>query len=372
MSILIPYQQLSEEQKGVIRRVSREKGDLFVEGPPGSGKTLISLYTLVDIVRESNVRLLLIIYNHSLYGYLSTALQDLGIRDNITIVTKDKFFWEKASDRPDHKLPYEEKYEMILNNVLNQDLKHEFEVALVDEVQDISKKEWEIINKLANRVLALGDFNQGVYKTDLSKEHITKKGLFEKLTEIFRFHKNIAKVAQHFSRSNENLEKLVSRDSNTQPVLVEATHENRYSKIIEILREIRLFRKRIGIISPDRDELKQLSDFLKSMEIEHHYFTDNKDLRTHDFTSTDPLLITSFSAKGLEFEHVILFGFEHNNEKVKNLITKDKLKDVIYVSITRTNSYLYIIRTPETVKELKDLVIISSNSGNLESIEDLF
>jgi DNA helicase IV len=370
--MLIPYQQLSEEQKGVIRRISRETGDLFVEGPPGSGKTLISLYTLSDIVRESNVRPLLLIYNHSLFGYLSAALKELGIRDNLTIVTKDKFFWDKASITPVGDMSYEDKYQMILDNVYSQRLNHEFDLTLVDEVQDICKQEWEIINRISKRVLALGDFNQGVYKTDLSKDDVTQRGIFERLSEIFRFHKNIAKFAQLFSRTNENLERLVSKDSNVQPILIDSEPSNRNKKILEVLTDIKTYKKRIGVISPDRDELGQLSDYLKSNQFEHHYYESNKDLRTHDFTSNKPLLITSFSSKGLEFEHVILFGFEKGNEKVKNLISTGKLNDLIYVSITRTNSHLYIVRTPETVQELKDLVIPTSNSNDLETIDDLF
>src|SRR5690554_5969745 len=114
MSILIPYNRLSEQQKGVIRRVSRESGNLFVEGPPGSGKTLISLYTLRDMVQNSNVRPLVMMYNHSLYGYLSSALNSLGIRDNLTLSTKDKFFWDMADDRniypPNQDANYSEKY----------------------------------------------------------------------------------------------------------------------------------------------------------------------------------------------------------------------------------------------------------------------
>jgi DNA helicase IV len=370
--MIIPYSSLVEEQKGVIRRISREKGDLFVEGPPGSGKTLISLYTLANIVRESNVRPLLLIYNHSLFGYLSTALKELGIQDNLTIVTKDKFFWDKASDKPKSSLSYEEKYEMILNNVLNQELKKEFDLTLVDEVQDFSQKEWDIVNKISSRVLALGDFNQGVYKTDLSREHIIQRGFSDRLTKIFRFHKNIAKLAQGFSRTNADLESMVAKDSKTQPQLIDIKFNERFQKITEIIKQIKVYRERIGIISADRIELTRLSEYLTSVKVDHHFYDSNVDLRSHDFSSTDPLLISSFSAKGLEFEHVILFGFEENSEKIYDLMKNDKLRDVIYVSITRTNMYLYIIRTPETVKELNELVISSSSTNNLESIDDLF
>jgi DNA helicase IV len=179
-------------------------------------------------------------------------------------------------------------------------------------------------------------------------------------------------LAQSFSRTNESLEGMVSKDSSTQPKLIDTEQEMRFGKISEVLSEIKVFRERIGIISADRFELQQLSKYLTSVNVDHHYYDSNKDLRTHDFSSTDPLLISSFSAKGLEFEHVILFGFEENCEKIQDLKKDDKLRDVLYVSITRTNKNLYVIRTPETVKELNELVITSSNSNNLESIEDLF
>ena len=42
MPILIPYNQLSLEQQDIVRRVSRGDKNLYVEGPAGSGKTLIS------------------------------------------------------------------------------------------------------------------------------------------------------------------------------------------------------------------------------------------------------------------------------------------------------------------------------------------
>jgi DNA helicase IV len=374
--MLIPYNQLSEEQKGVIRRISRESGNLFVEGPPGSGKTLISLYTLRDIVQESNVKPLLMMYNHSLFGYLSSALKELGIQDNLTIVTKDKFFWDKAKEfgikPPDYKAKYDVKYNFLLSGLKNEDIKKEFDVTIVDEIQDLMPEEWELIKRMSKRVLTLGDFNQGVYKTNLTRDNIKSFGIFESLSVIFRFHKNIAKLAKLFSRNNEDLEAKVSKDSQTQPKVIDVTKAAEYSKIAEILKEIKIYRKRIGVISPDNEKLKALAEFLTNSNIDYEYYTTNTDLRTHDFNSTTPLLISSFSAKGLEFEHVVLFGFDNDSVVVSRLKNENKLKDVVYVSITRTNSNLYIVRTPDTVEELKDLVVEAETENVEISIDDIF
>lgn len=374
--MLIPYNQLSEEQKGVIRRISRESGNLFVEGPPGSGKTLISLYTLRDIVQESNVKPLLMMYNHSLFGYLSSALRELGIQDNLTIVTKDKFFWDKAAGfgikPPDYNVKYDVKYNFLLNSLINQDIKKEYDVTIVDEVQDLTSDEWLLIKQMSNRVLTLGDFNQGVYKTNLTRDSIKSYGIFESLSVIFRFHKNIAKLAKLFSKNKEDLESKVSKDSQTHPKIIDVAIDNEFSKISEILKEIKIYRKRIGVISPDNEKLLALSKFLEEIDIDFNYYKSNNDLRTHDFTSTTPLLISSFSAKGLEFEHVILFGFDDNSSIISKLKEENKLKDVIYVSITRTNSNLYIVRTIDTVKELMDLKIEEEKTNDEISIDDIF
>lgn len=374
--MLIPYNQLSEEQKRVIRRVSRVSGNLFVEGPPGSGKTLISLYTLRDIVQESNVRPLLMMYNHSLFGYLSSALKELGIQDNLTIVTKDKFFWDKAAKfgiKPtDFKDKYDVKYTFLLNGLNNQEIEKEFDVTVVDEIQDLMPEEWELIKRMSKRVLTLGDFNQGVYKTNLTRDNIESYGIFEKLSVIFRFHKNIARLAKIFSKNKDDLESKVSKDSQTQPQIIDVTVQLEFSKIAEILNQIKIYRKRIGVISPDNDKLKALSEYLNNSNVDYNYYPSNRDLRSHDFNSTTPLLISSFSAKGLEFEHVILFGFDKTSVVVSRLQDEKKLKDVIYVSITRTNSNLYIIRSPNTVKELKDLKVEEENKKTDISIDDIF
>lgn len=54
MPILIPYNQLSLEQQDIVRRVSRGDKNLYVEGPAGSGKTLISLYALKNFVESES------------------------------------------------------------------------------------------------------------------------------------------------------------------------------------------------------------------------------------------------------------------------------------------------------------------------------
>ena len=368
---LIPYNRLTNDQKGIIRRISRDNDNLFIEGPPGSGKTLISLYTIKDLIESQLATPLVMIYNHSLYGYLQSAFKELGLTDNITIVTKDKFFWDLAKKngvRIVYNLSYEEKYDQLLSELLEKPLETTWDIAIVDEVQDMSKKEWQLVKKLTGKVTSMGDFNQGIYDSDLKREHVTEKSRVEQLFDIFRFHKNIAKIAENFSKKYNALEKKVKKIEQKQVKLIDVS--NSYAEkeeIINILNSLKSQRSRIGIISPNKRKLNELYTTLNSKGINSTYFQNNRDFRNHDFTSNKPLLITSYSAKGLEFENVIVFGFDREVSFIG-----DSADELIYVSITRSNSGLYIIRTPETIKKIKDIRIEEDLIEELESFDDIF
>lgn len=67
------------------------------------------------------------------------------------------------------------------------------------------------------------------------------------------------------------------------------------------------------------------------------------------------MLIPCLSSKGLEFDKVIVFGFDNNMWSVINLKAKDKLQSSIFVAITRSKSDLFIIRNEFTIDEIKEL-----------------
>lgn len=369
---LVPYNKLSEEQKAIIRRVSRQSSDLFVEGPPGSGKTLISLYILKDMIENQSIRPLLVIFNHSLFGYLRSALKELDLTDNITIVTKDKYFWDLAKQKGVYIEGeiYDEKYNSILSGLKNQSFEQVYDIAVVDEVQDLSKEEWDLLNRMTKRITSLGDFDQGVYNTNLTKDEVCHKSTVEKLKDIFRFHRNIAKIAQKFSRSSERLEDKVSRIENKDVQLIDVNSRQETQTIADILKSLRGQRGRVGVLSHNHQRLRELHNALESIGIDTVYFQKNNDLRSHDFTQEIPLLVTSHSAKGLEFEHVILFGFDEDDSNISALRTRGQLQDLLYVSLTRTNSNLYLIRNSSTIKELRDISVGKPEPSI--SIDDIF
>lgn len=311
-----------------------------------------------------------------MFGYLNNAIKDIGIADNITIATKNKYFWELANQMKifvPAEFNMDNKYVFLLKKLAEIKLTVSFDVVLIDEVQDFSELEWTVIKKIAKRIITLGDFDQAINDSGLSYDSMKKHGVYAKLDTIYRFHKKIAKVAQVFSKKKENLVDMTIKDSTTYPITYDVTSGEELDKIVEIINGVRQNKKTIGIITPDKKKLILLSNYLKSKQVIHFYYPENKDLRTHDFNDISPLLITSSSAKGLEFENVILFGFDTDSSAVFQLRRNNRLNDVIYVSITRTNTNLFIVRTPNSIQEILDIKVdIEETQANQPSIDDLF
>lgn len=364
--ILIPYERLSPQQKSTIGNIVRLDSSLNVSGPPGSGKTLISLFLVRSLLIENpNRRILVVMFNHSLFGYLKTAFKELGISDNITIQTKDKLFWDLAENHSVSRnsgYSYDDRYNFILNRLKGIKLKLNYDDIIVDEVQDLRKAEWEIFNTMTKRIISLGDFNQRVYKTDLQARDVLATSRNYKLNRIYRFPSSIAKIANNFV-SDKNSDEIVDRIEETWPKRIEVNSAEEPMKLLELLRELDNRQESKAVICPDKSQLTKLSGYLRSKGVSHNFYMKNKELRNHDFTSYAPALLTAHSSKGLEFDHVILYGF--NKDAVYSGMN---LNEILYVSITRTNSDLYFFQNENTIPEIVDLEL---GNEDVEDIDDL-
>lgn len=370
---MIPsYNDLSPEQKSIIQRISLNPENLYAEGPAGSGKTLISLYAIQRFIDGNLGSILFLMYNKSLYAFLKNAMEEIGVITGATINNKDSFFYYLAKNKGhiiDHGASYEKKFTEI-HNFLNEKIREpEYELVVVDEIQDMKDVEFQIAKKLGKRIVALGDFAQSIYNRDLTRETLIGMGHNESLTSIFRYHRAIAELAQNFT--DKNILPLVKNTAQVTPKIVDVAPNAEFETIGNILKEIAPQKKKVGIITPEHEKLVELHAYLKSRGINNDYYPGNDGLKEHSFKTLNPLLLTSFSAKGLEFAKIILFGFDESIcEKYRK---RKKLNELIFVSITRTISDLFIIRTPNSVSELQNLTVVSSDTEEQEiDMDDLF
>lgn len=129
---------LVKEQVDFRNQVWTEKGNVYVSGFPGSGKSVCLLYAVKTIRdKDPNASILFVEFTHSLIKMIEAALLELGLAE-IQVVT---FF--------DFERNYEGLYDYII----------------CDEVQDMSADLLELMKRRGKRVIVGGDPNQSIYET---------------------------------------------------------------------------------------------------------------------------------------------------------------------------------------------------------------
>lgn len=366
MPVKVPtITDLDPTQKAVVRYEPYD-APMFVNGPPGSGKTHVAILRLQVLLNNGYTNVLFLLYNHSMYGFLRTVFRKMGLNTNVEINTKDIFFSDLAGrkgHRSSYSSDYNTSYNQKLQFLLNCSFSEHYDVIVIDECQDFSETEMSVLKKLTSKIIAVGDMDQAVYQVYPSSYLRNLPSC--KLKTIYRFGRKIAQIAQPFSKSGESLAEKVSIANDTDVFRVKASFDSdAYQKIARIVESKKYTDQTIAILSLTNEQLRNLQAGLRSNNIQCFYAQSNREFRDYDFDSGKPVLITPFSSKGMEFDVVILFGY---NGMLDYGSWTSLQNEIIYVSLTRTSNELYLIQQPDTHRLLRNLpqwVDIDSNISN--------
>lgn len=364
MSILKSYPELSEEQRELISFCTHTKESVFLEGPPWSGKALTCLYSMRNVVEANGECSLFMVSNNAMYGYISTALTELGVIEQAKIENKDKFFWKMAGDYRisiDVNSDYGDNYDSILTNLLDEEIEKKYCLTVVSEVQDYLTKEWELIKRMSERIVCYGDFKQALYDNKVRRETIIIDCNHRQVDYLYKSHdtNKLMWVRDYFFNESEYVEtkknccEMLPLATDVNYKAVDINYGDELRVIAETIKTLEEQESRVAIICPNNHRFAELSFYLKSHGVKHNYYEINGDLRNHDFNSTTPLFISIFNAEGLQFDNVILFGFDESNYIIEMKRKEDRLRIILYVGMTRARNTTYIIRSEDTVGELK-------------------
>lgn len=176
-----------------------------------------------------------------------------------------------------------------------------------------------------------------------------------RLNKVYRFGRSIAQTAMRFSVSGYDLESMVDRSSDQKPFIIDTgSQRETFERIRDILNINLQKRQRIAIAAPERLLLEGLHYYLGPTRT--FFSTKNTSLRTYNFgDERRALLITTHSLKGLEFETLIVFGFNQSLTAVQRMRAEQRLMQNVFVALTRANENLYLIREPDCIPELRDI-----------------
>ena len=140
MAWMIREDQLDPDQREFINVESKKTGNIWVKGFAGSGKSVLLIHSLRDIIRkEPNAKVAVVVYTHSLIDLFKTGMQEMNLPSTIPVMTYIEFC-DKNSQSCDY--------------------------IFCDEVQDLPSRVLYAMKNRAGKVIVAGDSNQSIYDID--------------------------------------------------------------------------------------------------------------------------------------------------------------------------------------------------------------
>ena len=304
---------------------------MIVAGCAGSGKSVIAMYKAQQIL-ESKGDVILIAYTKSLNRYMRQGKENS---------LDERFFYH---------------WQWIDQGMPKADY------IIVDEIQDFDREEiMQFINAARKCFFFFWDTAQSIYRA-FGKETLTIDQIssmtgikVSRLYNNYRLPKPIAKITQEYLGLTEEdnvrkySESLYLSKENASPVFVEChSRQEQIDCIISIIRKNKY--RNVGILVPENDLVLEIMNAFTSEKFACEFkfnagYNDYRNKDTLNFKTEYPKLMTYHSAKGLQFETVILPFYQGAN----NLDEKKSL----YVAMTRTYRHLYVLYNGDMLKPLK-------------------
>jgi len=323
--------QLTRSQRQAIN----ESDAVIVTGVPGSGKTVVSIYRLLNNT------------NAELFTYtrmLKTSISHSAIAHNVTasrrISSVHSWYWSKTGSSLMDAIDNDNVLAPLRNrNVRIREL-------IVDEAQDLPTNFYKAIVQVCDKISIGADDAQQLYDVDTNEydlKRIFNQNTTVELGQNFRNRYEIFNFARQFMANNPRandqnvLERLRMENSGGElPFVFENANEtNRNNFINGILDNNR--NKNIALLVYNQSSVDRYYNLIKTLGYEcskYHSGLSNEEKQNVENDLKNILVTTFHSSKGLEFDVVIMPEFEtasYNNNRL------------YYVAATRAKDNLFII-----------------------------
>jgi superfamily I DNA/RNA helicase len=315
-----------------------EPNAIAISGGPGTGKSVVSLWRHIRNYGLGNKKSLLLTYTKTLERYLaSSALSESQAAGKAVDRTYD-WTYRRAT-----------KYDEII----------------IDEAQDVEGSKYETIKKYSNVVSYGADDQQIVFPTRATTQ--------QQLIQIFPQNQRYV-LDENFRNSYEIMlfvkalfpRKLIpqhtinnllqqNRRGNKPILLISNGNADKQTKaIIDVINQFKSATHNIAILLPLQQHVNTYYNIVQQAGIACSKFVSDDDT----LITIDNVHITTFkSAKGTEFDTVIIPDYERMLQNIAQLNVIDE--NDYYVAITRARRNLYLISSStvaflETSQQQKD------------------
>ena len=318
---------MDDDQLDLIEYTNEKS--MLVAGCAGSGKSVIAMHKAEQLY-ASGKDVILIAYTKSLNSFMRVDKPDASFRFYY------HYQWKKL-DMP--KADY----------------------IIVDEIQDFTREEiQEFIDATKKCFFFFGDTAQSIY-LQYGKQTMTIAQIAEmtglktlQLFNNYRLPRPVAKITQNYVGVDvpEYKEKVYQNKETELPRFIHTqTIEEEFSCIYQIIAQYP--NKSIGILYHSNEAVLQMNKQMMDRGIQCEFKYNDTEGEKHNvsnlnFNTLVPKIMTYHSAKGLQFDIVILPQY--------NGAFDVESKKALYVAMTRTMYRLYVLyKTPELLSPLKEV-----------------
>lgn len=358
--------ELDEDQKTFIKLPAHGRYSLV--GPPGSGKTNLLLLRAEFLAGTGEKNVLIVTYTKALADFIRAGISAKGL----IAPTQIRTYHSWATDHVLQNLgkiaipkgsDFDEQARVDILNLVREANKKLptptlFSAIFVDEAQDLTVDELEVLLGLSANVCICGDARQGIYNRD-GLDVVAKLKLDQHtLQRHFRIGQKIARVADRLmppAEGGETLESTSNYNPKEQGESSAKMHEcvdrdEQFETMVQLIRvQLDAFKDdTIGIFCGTKESLAEIRERFNGTDLTGLVACHGIDADS-SFLGDKPIhALTIHGAKGTEFRAVHFYGTEDLKDFPLN---RRKLG---FTAITRAKTSLNAYRTGYTNKPLEN------------------
>jgi len=346
---------LSNAQRNIVQLPLDD--DFVIPGSPGTGKTVLAMYRIEQIVKEAKGRVLFLVYNKPLRMYLEAAFKNDKAFNGAEVSTYDSWVQHLY---PRNRYPiveggdsFDYDWDQIKTDMSSH--KDYYDHVVLDEAQDFPEDLLEILQIISKNITCFIDVNQKIFgsKSPTPIEKFIKlfcKKSQAKLITNYRNSKNIAEFSRAYLIDEKNFAIPGGSTITNNKILVRKCDELKQLDMIYKIIEHELG-KSIGIIV-DSKRVNKIYEALKErceknkIPLQKYGKKGNYTLSFEDDYGVQ--IVTFGTMKGLEYDLVIIPYFDNlSRVKLGKFDSPDEADRIntnrIYVAITRAREKLVIL-----------------------------
>ncbi|WP_170827233.1 UvrD-helicase domain-containing protein [Arcticibacter eurypsychrophilus] len=338
---MVRYEQLDDDQKRFVDDEINKKGNIWVKGFAGCGKSVMLVHVVRKKLSENkNSRIAVVVYTYSLIDMFKQGMKDIGLGE-IPVMTHYQFMKDSNT----------------------------YDYILVDEVQDLPADVLTSMKNRCNNVIVAGDVNQSIYDntvTELEAEGILSARPFI-LTRIYRLTRSIMSAVSSlmprldiFSAKRDmskkdvtiRLVKALSKEEEIKYVYEQSSEASSegYSSAILLPKHEYIIDFANGVLKKLNKPLWEvrknnwgsfdygsLNSHLLKQGVKLEYVGNSYGSFSNAAMKKNTIIMTYHSAKGMDFANVFL-PFLSNSTS----IARSNADTLLMVAMTRSNENLFI------------------------------